>query len=79
MKATVVELRYKMPRVLKALRARESVTLLYHGKVEGTISPVKPASRPRLEDSPVFGMRKSDKRSAKKIVDDLRSPRYRAH
>jgi antitoxin (DNA-binding transcriptional repressor) of toxin-antitoxin stability system len=78
-KATVVDLRYKMPKVLKALRAREPVTLLYHGKVQGTIMPAKPAVRKRVEDSPFFGSRRGDKRSVKKIMDELRAPRYRAH
>lgn len=35
MKATVVDLRYKMNDVLKALDRNETVTILYHGKVKG--------------------------------------------
>lgn len=78
MKATIVDLRYKMPRVLKALRLRETVTLQYHGKVQGTIVPVKPATRPSVKDSPLFGILRKDKRSVKKIMDKLRAPRHRA-
>ena len=78
MKATIVDLRYKMPRVLKALRAREPVTLLYHGKVQGTILPAKDATRKRVEDSPFFGSRRGDRRPIKRIMDELRAPRYRA-
>ncbi len=36
MKASTVDLRYKMKEILRALRAlerRETVTILYHGKV----------------------------------------------
>ncbi len=32
MKATVLDLRYKMNEVLKALDKRERVTILYHGR-----------------------------------------------
>ena len=39
MKATIVDLRYKMSDILKALDRRERVTLLYHGRVKGTIVP----------------------------------------
>lgn len=78
MKATVVDLRYKMPKILKALRLREPVTLLYHGKVQGTIIPVKSPVRKSIKDSPLFGIRRKDKRSVKEIVDELRAPRYRA-
>jgi hypothetical protein len=38
MKATVVDLRYKMNEILKALDRREKVTLLYHGKIKGRLS-----------------------------------------
>jgi len=37
MKANVVDLRYKMNDVLKALDRNEQVTVLYHGKVKGII------------------------------------------
>ena len=40
MKATVSDLRCKMGDVLRALHRRETVTILYHGKVKGTIVPV---------------------------------------
>ena len=39
MKASVVDLRYRMKDVLKALRRRESVEILYHGKTAGIILP----------------------------------------
>ena len=35
MKATVVDLRYKMNDVLKVLDRNEKVTILYRGKVKG--------------------------------------------
>jgi hypothetical protein len=39
MKATVVDLRYKMNDVLKALDRNEKVTVLYRGKVKGVLIP----------------------------------------
>ncbi len=33
MKASIVDLRYKMKEILRALERRETVTILYHGKV----------------------------------------------
>lgn len=40
MKATVVDLRYKMNDVLKALDRNEKVTVLYRGKVKGFLIPL---------------------------------------
>jgi hypothetical protein len=40
MKATIVDLRYRMKEVLKALDRKESVSVLYRGKVKGVITPV---------------------------------------
>ena len=39
MKASVVDLRYKMKDVLKALDRNERVTVLYRGKVKGVLIP----------------------------------------
>lgn len=39
MKASIVDLRYKMNDVLKALDRNEQVTILYHGKIKGVIMP----------------------------------------
>ncbi len=49
MKASVDDLRYKMNEVLKALDRREKVTLIYHGKVKGTIVPFE--KRPNDQSS----------------------------
>ncbi len=45
MKATIVDLRYRMRDVLKALERNEEVEILYHGKIKGVILPVDAASR----------------------------------
>ena len=40
MEASIVDLRYKMNDVLKALDRKEEVTVLYRGTVKGKIIPV---------------------------------------
>jgi len=39
MQATIVDLRYKMKEVLKALERKEPVTIVCHGKEKGLIVP----------------------------------------
>ncbi len=81
MKASVVDLRYKMKKVLEALRRRESVEILYHGKPAGTIIPVKTKAPVKaLRGHAFFGMHKvlTGKKSVKEAMDDLRGGRYRA-
>lgn len=78
MKASVVDLRYRMKEVLRALRRRETVEILYHGKTAGIIVPPNHATRKKdLRKHPFFGMRKNDKESVESIMDKLRAPRYR--
>ena len=78
MKASVVDLRYKMKEVLKALRRRERVEILYHGKTAGIIVPPdRKVKKKDLRSHPFFGMRKNDKESVESIMDRLRGSRYR--
>jgi len=76
MKATVLDLRYKMKEVLKALDRREKVTLLYHGIIKGTIVPVGGKSELAVEDHPFFNMAKKETKSVKEQMDELRGPRF---
>jgi len=76
MKATVVDLRYKMNEVLKALDRREKVTLLYHGKVKGVIMPAGDQGSMDVEEHPFFNMATGDNRSVAKQMDELRRPRF---
>lgn len=78
MEASVVDLRYKMKDVLEALERRESVRLLYHGKVKGTIIPASHGQKTRVADHPFFGMRKDDLKSPRECMDELRKCRYDA-
>lgn len=77
MKATVVDLRYKMNDVLKALDRNETVTVLYHGKEKGLIIPVKSKESKKIKDHPFFGMLTNDsQKSVLDELDNLRKPRY---
>ena len=52
MKATVVDLRYKMNDVLKALDRNEKVTVLYRGKVKGVLVPAGETRQLKIKDHP---------------------------
>lgn len=77
MKATVVDLRYRMNEVIKALDRNENVTVLYHGKVKGVITPVTHKNLNKIQDHPFFGM--SDDSGGETVAEEmerLRRPRY---
>lgn len=76
MEATVVDLRYHMNDVLKALERSENVTVLYRGKVKGIIRPAARVSALRLRNHAFFGSRAS-RESVEKTVERLRGGRYR--
>jgi len=77
MKATVVDLRYKMNDILKALGRNEKVTVLYRGKVKGVLVPVAQKKDMSMTDHPFFGMVSQDaKKSVLDELDDLRRFRY---
>ena len=77
MKATVVDLRYKMNDVLKALDRNEKVTVLYHGKIKGIIIPADRRSDKKITDHPFFGMSsRNDKKPVLEELNDLRETRY---
>ncbi len=77
MKASVVDLRYRMNEILKAIDRNEEVTILYHGKVKGVIKPKISGNRRRISDHPFFNMYRS-KRSVPEVMANLRGDRYRA-
>ena len=77
MKATVVDLRYKMNDVLKALDRNEKVTVLYRGKVKGVLVPTGEKTDQKIKDHPFFGMSSLDSsKSVADIMKELRRPRY---
>lgn len=77
MEASITDLRYKTREILQALERRETVMLMYHGKVKGRIVPEGRPKGKTLRDHPFFGMGKDDTRPVQQIIDELRAPRYR--
>jgi hypothetical protein len=78
MEASIVELRYKMKEVLKALDRNEKVRILYHGKVRGIIHPSLNQAFKKTKDHPFYGMSKDSKKSVLEIMNELRGPRFNA-
>jgi hypothetical protein len=78
MKASIVDLRYKMNEVLKALDRNETVQILYHGKVKGTIHPSVAASRKKVKEHPFFGMAEHSETPVSRQMERLRGSRYHA-
>jgi hypothetical protein len=77
MKASVVDLRYKMNDVLKALDRNEEITILYRGKVKGILISSKKKTQLKMTDHPFFGMfAQADKTSVQEEMDGLRRARY---
>jgi hypothetical protein len=75
MDASILDLRYKMRDVLKALNRHERVRILYHGKLKGEIIPAKSNRSIKTKDHPIFGIFKTDKESPEKIVSKMRRSR----
>lgn len=77
MKATIVDLRYRMSDVLRALDRNEDVDILYHGKTKGVIKSCRTRKAGHVSGHPFFGMRASNDTVAARM-DKLRGGRYRA-
>lgn len=76
MLATIVDLRYKMRDVLKALARNEQVTILYHGQEKGIIVPITERKRKKkVKDHPFFGMKRS-KQPVDVLMNSIRGGRY---
>jgi prevent-host-death family protein len=80
MQATIVDLRYKMKEVLKALDRQEPVTIVYHGKEKGVIFPsgVRGGNYTRAAEHPFFGSATGDTNDVAARMGELRGGRYRA-
>lgn len=77
MKASVVDIRYKMNEVLNALARCERVEILYHGKVKGIIVPAGEGAGVKASEHPLFGMSSDETGTVEEVVDKLRGGRYR--
>ena len=80
MEASILDLRYNMHTVLKALDRLETVKILYHNKLKGFLVPFigKPqkTKKAKVRDHPFFGINKKEKISVHQTVRNLRKPRY---
>ena len=78
MNASVVDLRYKMNDVLKALDRNEKVTVHYRGKVKGYLIPAKKQQQTqKISEHPFVGMSSLDTdKSVVEEMDELRGSRY---
>ena len=76
MQATVVDLRYHMNDVLKALDRNEDVDILYRGKTKGVIVAKVEQTSQKVSNHPFFNMRGS-KGSVEAEMESLRGGRYR--
>lgn len=62
MNASIVDLRYRMKDVLRAIDRGETVTVLYRGKAKAKLIPMAPSSggshrgAPKTQDQPLFGL-----------------------
>ena len=78
MRATVLDLRYRMKDVLKALDKGERVTVYCHGRLKGTIIPASVPSTLRVKDHPFFGMAVDESQSVSEQMDEFRKGRLDA-
>ncbi|PWT99941.1 MAG: hypothetical protein C5B51_26035 [Terriglobia bacterium] len=79
MKATILDLRYRMKDVLRAIDRGEAVTVLHRGKEKARLLPiVRKSNDARAEDQEFFGMWKDrrDLVDPSAYVRKLRQPRY---
>lgn len=79
MEASIVDLRYKMNDVLKALKRNEQVKVFYRGTLCGVIVPAhekKMNKHKKIEKHPFFGMHDDYSKSVSDEMDELRGSRY---
>jgi len=78
MEASIIDLRYKMKDVLCALERKEEVTILYRGKVKGTIMPTGAGTAMDVRNHPFFGSSSGEGESIATEMDRLRGGRFGA-
>ena len=76
MKASIVDLRYKMKEILHALDKNEQVEILYHGKLKGILSPIMKDKKKKVKEHPFFGMTSDTSISVEQDMAKLRDNRY---
>ena len=76
MRASVVDLRYKMKKILEALERNETVTILYHGQEKAVILPIESEHGKSITEHPFFGMKADGRESVQETMERLRESRY---
>jgi prevent-host-death family protein len=76
MKASVVDLRYKMKNILQALDRNEPVTITYHGREKAIITSLDNTERKSVIDHPFFGMKTESIEPVDETMKRLRGGRY---
>lgn len=76
MKASVIDLRTKMSKIIKALDRNERITLMYHGKEKALIIPIKNETHLKISEHPFFGMNRDSEKPVEKQMTELRNGRY---
>jgi hypothetical protein len=77
MEATIVDLRYRMNDVLKALDRNETVTVLYRGKPKGVLRRAPAAPATRVRDHAFFGSCR-DGETVEQAMARIRGGRFHA-
>jgi len=75
MNASVIDLRYKMNDVLKALDRNEEVTILYHGKVKGVLKSQANIVSQKVTSHPFFNMANCED-PVNSVMQHLRGGRF---
>ena len=77
MHASIIDLRYRMRDILRALRRNEEIVILYRGKETALMTPLHKKKTGSVKQHPFFGMLKDDIRSVEEMMKELRGDRYR--
>ena len=78
MKASMVDLRYRTKDVLEALERKETVKILYHGKVKAKIVPASETRKQKIADHSFFGMKGKSSTTVLEEMSGLRGGRHNA-
>ncbi len=76
MKASVIDLRNKMSKIIKALDRNEKVILMYHGKEKAEIIPIRSEVNLKIKEHPFFGMNRGSDKKVEEQMNDLRGGRF---
>lgn len=75
MDASIVDLRYHMADVLKAIKRRETVNVFERNKLIGHFVPVESTPKMKVQDHPFFGSAKDDTRDVREMIREMRKSR----